>query len=144
MADAVLAGSVVVIAVAVVAGAAVFIPALRQVHRTAARFEALVARYEDEVGPLVAQAKMTLAEMERSAAKVETVTRGIDRAVQVVDSLARIMAGVRITVGRTIPPVATAAAAVEGVRQAVQYLFGARTHDGRRSERKIRDEREEF
>lgn len=133
MTETVLAVSAAVTAAAAVIAVIVVIPAVGQLRRTAARVERLITRYDEELGPLLVQARHTLIEMERGAAKVEAITGRIDRASHLLDQLNRMLAGVRLTVGKTVtPPVATVAAAVEGVRQALHFLFGGRPSDGTR------------
>lgn len=135
MIETILALSAAILAACALIALAVTIPLVRVMRRTASRVDAVLARYEQDLGPLLVQARQTLLEMQRGAARVEAVTGRLDRAILVLDQVSRLLSGVRVTVGRTVtPPVATAAAVIEGVRQAVQYLFGSRVSDGKREE----------
>ena len=134
MVETIVAAGVAVIAVALLVGAAFLIPAVRQVRRTAARVETLIVRYEEELEPLVTQARRTLAELQRGAGTVEAITGRIDQVIHVLDQVSGLLAGVRVTVGRTVTPsVATVAGAVEGIRQALHFLFKERAPDGKKT-----------
>lgn len=113
----------------------VVLPLVRDLRRAVSRIDAALARYEQDLGPLLAQARLTLVEMQRGAARVQSITGRLDRAVALLDQADRVLSGVRVTVGRSVtPPVATAAALLAGVRQAVRYLFSSRPVDGDRDE----------
>ena len=124
MTDTIIALSLAVLAATALLALLVAVPLVREVRRTASRVNAVLTRYEQDLGPLLAQARQTLSEMQRGAARVQSITGRIDRTVQLLDQAARVLSGVRITVGKSVaPPVATAAAVIEGMRQAVQFLF---------------------
>lgn len=140
MTDSIIALSLAVLAATAVLALAFAIPLVRELRRTMSRVNAALARYEQDLGPLLAQARETLSEMQRSAARVQAITGRVDRTVQLLDQAGRVLSGMRVTVGRSVvPPVATAAAVIEGVRQAVQFLFSSKAPDGRRDENWERD-----
>jgi len=133
MTDTVVASSLAALAAFAFIALLVVLPLARDLRRSVSRIDAALARYEQDLGPLLAQARLTLVEMQRGAARVQSITGRLDRAVQLLDQADRLLSGVRITVGRSVtPPVATAAAVLAGVRQAVRYLFSSKPVDGHR------------
>ncbi len=123
MADILLTASLGVIAVAFAAAVLVLIPAIRQFQRTIARVERVATRLEEELDPLVAQVRHVLGEIQRSATSWEQLTSRLDQAIRVIDRLNLLLSGLRLTVGKAASRrVATAAAAVEAVRRALQYI----------------------
>lgn len=130
MTDTIVAASLAVLALFAFIALLVALPLVRDLRRAVSRIDAALARYEQDLGPLLAQARLTLVEMQRGATRVQSITGRLDRAVQFLDQAERLMSGVRITVGRSVtPPVATAAAVLAGVRQAVRYLFSSKPVD---------------
>ncbi|HET6781397.1 MAG TPA: hypothetical protein VFH67_04825 [bacterium] len=133
MTDTVIAASLAALAAFAFIALLVVLPLVRDLRRSVSRIDAALARYEQDLGPLLAQARLTLVEMQRGAARVQSITGRLDRAVQFLDQADRLLSGVRVTVGRSVtPPVATAAAVLAGVRQAVRYLFSSKPVDGDR------------
>ncbi|MEX0766311.1 MAG: hypothetical protein WD140_05830 [bacterium] len=131
MTDTVAAASLAVLAAFAFIALLVVLPLIRDVRRAVSRIDAALARYEQDIGPLLAQARLTLVEMQRGAAKVQSITGRVDRVVQLLDQADRVLSGVRVTVGRSVtPPVATAAAVLAGVGQAIRYLFSSKSVDG--------------
>lgn len=123
MADILLTASLGVIAIAFAAAVLVLIPAIRQFQRTTARVERLAIRLEEELDPLVAQARHVLGELQRSATSWEQLTGRVDQAIRVIDRLNLLLSGLRLTVGKAAGRrVATAAAAVEAVRRTLRYI----------------------
>jgi predicted PurR-regulated permease PerM len=130
MTDSIIAASLAVLVAFAFITLLVMLPLIRDLRRAVSRVDTALARYEQDIGPLLAQARLTLLEMQRGAARVQSITGRLDRAVQLLDQADRLLSGVRVTVGRTVtPPVATAAAVIAGVRQAVRYLFSSRASD---------------
>lgn len=130
MTDSIIAASLAVLVAFAFITLLVMLPLIRDLRRAVSRIDSALARYEQDLGPLLAQARLTLLEMQRGAARVQSITGRLDRAVQLLDQADRVLSGVRVTVGRTVtPPVATAAAVLAGVRQAVRYLFSSRSSD---------------
>ena len=123
MADILLTASLGVIAVAFTAAVLVLIPAIRQFQRTTARVEWLTIRLEEELDPLVSQARHVLGELQRSTSSWDHLTGRLDQAIRVIDRLNRVFSGLRLTVGKVAGRrVATAAAAVEVVRRTLRYI----------------------
>lgn len=133
MTDIIVASSLAALAAFAFIAILVVLPLVRDLRRAVSRIDAALARYEQDIGPLLAQARLTLVEMQRGAARVQSITGRLDRVVQLLDQAERLMSGVRVTVGRSVtPPVATAVAVLAGLRQAVRYLFSSKPVDGDR------------